>query len=106
MKEYQKALIKEHRELSEKIKRLEEVVYNDEHRDLKYIKTQYSLDYIMSEFGNMCIQLSSYRKAKEALTARLINNGINICDNHYCIEVTEKDINEENIRNVGMNTCK
>lgn len=92
MTEYQKALIKEHRELSEKIKRLEKVVYNDKNRDINVIKTQDDLDYIMAEFGNMCIQLSSYRKAKEALTARLHNNGINIINGRYNITVTAEDI--------------
>lgn len=104
MTEYQKELIREHRELSKKIKQLEEIVYNDKCRDIKDIKSQDDLDYVMGEFGNMCIQLSSYRKAKEALTARLYNNSINICDDHYCVKVTEKDINKENIKNVDINT--
>lgn len=95
MTEYQKELIKEHRELSKKIKQLEEIVYNGNLRDIKYIKDQDDLDYTMAEFGNMCVQLSSYKKAKEALTARLYNNGVNVHDNRYCVEVREKDINEE-----------
>lgn len=92
MTEYQKALIREHRELSEKIEKLEKVVYNDKNRDIKHIKTQDDLNYVMIEFGNMCIQLSSYKKAKEALTARLHNNGINIVNGRYNIIVTAEDI--------------
>lgn len=73
MNDYQKALIKEHKELIERIHVLNDYVYSGEaeKNDCKI------------EFANKCIQLSAMKKYEEALRGRLYNSGIIIAENNY-----------------------
>jgi len=77
MKEFVKRMIAEHKELTERIDKLDAYVFSKESDNEEKI-----------DFANMCIQLSAMKKYAEALGARLYNQGIRFNGDEY-LEVIE-----------------
>lgn len=93
MKEFVKRMIAEHAELSTRINKLAEFIYDKKQSD-KVSRV---------EFANMLVQLKAMRCYQDALSARLYNNGIEInSDTGKYLEVVailkdaEKALNENN----------
>lgn len=71
MTDYQKELIKEHKELCARINELSNDIYGQNTDD-------------KIEYANKCIQLKGMKMYYEALSARIINTGIVIdCDGYF-----------------------
>lgn len=78
MKEFVKRMINEHRELTERIDKLDANVFSEESDGDDKV-----------EFANKCVQLSAMKKYAEALAARLYNQGIRFNGDEY-LEVVEE----------------
>lgn len=65
MEKFVKRMIDEHKQLVTRISKLHDYVYSDKSDNDDKI-----------EFANKCIQLSAMKKYEEALSARLVNQGI------------------------------
>lgn len=70
MNDFVKRMIVEHKELCQKIDRLNEIVYNDENPIHKQTNKY--------DYANMCMQLMSMKNYARALECRLDNQGIYI----------------------------
>jgi len=70
MNDFVKRMIIEHKELCEKIDKLNEVVYNDEN-PIHQKTNKY-------DYANMCMQLMSMKNYSRALECRLDNQGVYI----------------------------
>lgn len=94
MNENIKELIKEHQFVSTKIKELDYIIYHsNSFRNVDKIKSDDELSYTMSEFVNISIQLAGYRQVHKALSARLVNFGIEIKDGKYYKKLNQEDLN-------------
>lgn len=89
-----KELIKEHQFVSTKIKELDYIIYHsNSFKNVGEIKSDDDLSYTMSEFVNISIQLAGYRQVHKALSARLVNCGIEIKDGKYYKKLNQEDLN-------------
>lgn len=80
MKDFVKRMIIEHKELCEKIDKLNEVVYNDENPIHKQVNKY--------DYANMCMQLMSMKNYANALECRLNNQGVYIdADGDYAEKI-------------------
>lgn len=82
MNNYQKELIKEHKELTERLSLIYQAI------DSKYD----SVTENCIEYCNLCIQAKGMEMYSEALCARLYNADITIVNGEYCEKVKYKDI--------------
>lgn len=86
MKEFVKNMIIEHKELCEKIERLNEVVYN---QDNEIHKQTNKIDY-----ANMSIQLNAMKTYANALECRINNQGVYIDEDGKYIQEVDLSDNE------------